>query len=139
MLEVALRPTLGPIVCDWLETYLCHGPGDVQGEPLILDDEYRSFIWKAYELWPSDHVLAGRRVYQRAFLSRPKGRAKSELAGAVACAEALAPVRFDGWDARGLPVGRPVVSPVVKCYATEETQAGNTFENCYYMLQEGLV
>ena len=132
-----LRPTLGPVVCDWIETYLCHGPGDVQGEPLVLDDEYRSFIWKAYELWPRDHVLAGRRVFQRAFLSRPKGRAKSELAGAIGCAEALAPVRFDGWDARGLPVGRPVTSPIVKCYATEETQAGNTFENCYYMLSEG--
>jgi phage terminase large subunit-like protein len=132
-----LRPTLGPLVCDWIETYLCHGPGDVQGQPLVLDDEYRAFIWKAYELFPKGHRLEGRRVYRRAFLSRPKGRAKSELAGAVVCAEAVGPVRFDGWDSRGRPVGRPVLSPVVKCYATEETQAGNTFDNAVYMLSEG--
>lgn len=135
----ALRPTLGPLICDWIETYLCHGPGDVQGTPLDLDDEYRAFIWRAYEIYPQGHPWEGRRVYRRAFLSRPKGRAKSELAGAIACAEAIGPVRFDGWDARGRPVGRPIMSPIVKCYATEETQAGNTFDNCVYMLSEGAV
>lgn len=132
-----LRPTLGPLVCDWIETYLCHGPGDVQGEPLELDDEYRAFIWRAYELYPKGHARAGRRVYQRAFLSRPKGRAKSELAGAIACVEALGPVRFDGWDRYGRPVGKPITSPYVRCFATEEGQAGNTFDNCYFMLSNG--
>ncbi len=133
----ALNPTLGPVVCDWIEEYLVHGPGDVQGQPVDLDDEFRRFIYCAYEVFPRDHPLAGRRVYRRAFLSRPKGRAKSELGGMLCCAELLAPVRFDGWDAGGEPVGRPVTSPEVLCVATEEDQAGNTFDNCVLMLSNG--
>jgi phage terminase large subunit-like protein len=69
-------------------------------------------------------------------LSRPKGRAKSEIAGLIAVAEAFGPVRFDGWNAHGQPVGRPVRSPLIKCLATEESQAGNTFENVAYIAGE---
>ncbi|HEV8065631.1 MAG TPA: hypothetical protein VGP46_12390, partial [Acidimicrobiales bacterium] len=134
-----LPPTLGPLVCDWIETYLCHGPGDIQGEPIELDDEFRSFIWRAYELYPVGHPNEGRRIFRRAVFSRPKGRAKSELAGMISCAESLAPVRFDGWDARGEPVGRPITAPVIRCFATEEGQAGNTFDNCLYMMENGAV
>lgn len=86
---------------------------------------------------PQGHPLEGRRVFRRAFFSRPKGRAKSELAGAICCVESLGPVSFDGWDANGDPVGRPIVSPLVRCFATEENQAGNTFDNAYYMLGNG--
>lgn len=131
-----LWPTLGADVCDWIEEYLIHGPGDVQGSPIELDDEYREFVYRVYEVFPKGHPKAGRRRYQRAFLSRPKGRAKSELAGMLACVEALGPVRFDGWN-RSRPIGRPVVSPYIRCFATEEGQAGNTYDNCYYMLLNG--
>jgi len=48
------------------------------------------------------------RLALRAVFSRPKGQAKSEFAGMIACAEALGPVRFDSWDANGDPVGRSV-------------------------------
>ena len=37
---------------------------------------------------------------RRAVYSRPKGRAKTELAAFIACAEALGPVRFAGWGKR---------------------------------------
>jgi hypothetical protein len=127
---------LGAEVCAWIETYLVHGPGDVQQSPIELDDEFRTFIYRAYEVYPKAHPWAGRRVYPRAFLSRPKGRAKSELAGMLCCVEALGPVRFDGW--RGnTPIGAPVTSPIIKTLATEESQAGNTFDNAYFMLQNG--
>jgi len=63
------------------------------GEPIVLDDEFYEFVVRAYRLDPE----IGRRRYRRAFLSRAKGRAKSELAGMLASAEALGPVRFDGW------------------------------------------
>jgi phage terminase large subunit-like protein len=131
------NPSLGAEVCSWIETYLCHGPGDIQETPIILDDEFRAFIWRAYEVYPRDHPWAGRRVYPRAFLSRPKGRAKSELAGMLCCVEALGPVRFDGW--RGnVPIGAPVLSPIIKTLATEESQAGNTYDNVLFMLQNGV-
>ena len=103
-------PTLGFQVIDWIQAYLVHGPGDVQGEPILLDDELARFVLRCYRLDPE----TGRRVYHEALLSRPKGRAKSELAGMLACAEAKGPVRFDGWDAAGEPVGRPVTYPFVR-------------------------
>lgn len=121
--------SLGYEVLDWIEEYECHGPGDVQGEALDLDDEMREHIIECYRVDPD----TGRRVFDEAVLSRPKGRAKSEIAGLVAVAEAFAPVRFDGWDAAGQPVGRPVTSPLIKCLATEESQAGNTFENAAFI------
>ena len=122
--------TLGWEVIGWIEKYLVHGPGDVQGEPIFLDDEFTRFILKCYELRPD-----GRRKVRRAFISRAKGRAKSELAGMLACVEALGPVRFDGWNAKKKPVGRPVTAPEILAVATEEGQADNTYSNVVYMLQ----
>jgi phage terminase large subunit-like protein len=78
----------------------------------------------------------GRRVYDEGVLSRAKGRAKSETAGHIGVAEAFGPVRFDGWTAKGQPVGRLVRSPLLKCLATEESQAGNTFENIAFIAGE---
>jgi len=122
--------SLGFEAIDWIEAYLCHGPGDVQGEPLVIDDEMAAFIVRAYEL----DAETGRRKVNRAFLSRPKGRAKSEIAGALVCFEALGPCRFDGWNADGEPVGRPLTYPFIRCMATEEGQAGNTYDNVTAML-----
>lgn len=123
-------PTLGWEIIDWIETYLVHGPGDVQGDQIELDEEFARFVCHAYRLREED----GRRYYRRAFLSRPKGRAKSELAGMLVCAELLGPVRFDGNNAKGDPIGRPVRSPFIRCLATEEGQAGNTYDNVREML-----
>ncbi len=121
--------SLGYTLVDWIQAYECHGPGDVQGETIELDDEWFDFVVDAYRLDP----LTGRRIYDEAVLSRPKGRAKSELAGFIGVAEAFADVRFDGWNADGQPVGRPIRSPLLKCLATEESQAGNTFENIAFI------
>lgn len=126
--------SLGYGVVDWLTEYACHGPGDVQGDPLDFtnDPEVEDFIIRAYELDP----LTGRRKKSKVVYSAPKGRAKSETAGLLGVAEALAEVRFDGWDADRQPVGRPVRSPFIRCLATEENQAGNTFQNIAYVMSE---
>jgi phage terminase large subunit-like protein len=125
------RPTLGWQVIQWIETYLPHGPGDVQGDPIRLDDELAAFILRCYALNPE----TGRRLYDEALLSRPKGRAKSELAGMLVCAEALGPVRFARWEG-GEPVGRPIKYPFIRCLSTEEGQSGHTYLNTAYMLSE---
>jgi hypothetical protein len=70
-------PTLGFVVADWLEAFTCHGPGDLQGEPVVFDREELTFLAHAYRLDPE----TGRRVHDEAVYSRPKGRAKSEKAG----------------------------------------------------------
>lgn len=132
-------PTLGWGVVDWIETYTCHGPGDVQGDTFVLDDEEVLLICHAFRIHEKGHQLEGRRLVHRVVHSRPKGRRKSELAGAVMLALGLGPVQFDGWDAQGDPVGRPVTYPFIRCLATEEEQTGNTYDNILYMAQEGRV
>lgn len=129
-----LDRTLGPVVIKWIEENLCHGPGDVQGQPIEHDDEEVKFIMGCYEI--DDH---GRRVVRRAVLSRSKGRRKSELAAELVCAEALGPVRFAGWDHNGRPLGMPVTSPIIKVAATEETQADNAYSAVEFMLNEGQI
>lgn len=124
--------SLGYEVVSWLEAYTCHGPGDVEGDPITLDDEVFDFIIDAYAIHPE----TGRRLKSKVVYSAPKGRAKSETAGLIAVAEALGPVRCDGWSADGQPVGRPVRSPFIRALATEEKQAGNTFQNIAYVMGE---
>jgi len=142
-------PTLGFQVVHWIETFLCHGPGDLEADDWEIDAEIFCHICWVYRLWPQGHKLAGRRLIQRAILSRPKGRAKSEIAGGLVCAEALGPVRFDHWAEAGEiswwgyeyepgePVGRPVRSPFIRCLATEKDQSGNTYDNVVVMLTKG--
>lgn len=139
--------SLGWIAIWWIETFCVHGPGDVQGEPVALDEEFAAFILDSYALDDT-----GRRLYDSAFISRAKGRSKSELAGFITLFEAMGPARFDGWAEGGEtyerdgfvytyqpgePIGKLVTAPVIRCLATEEGQAGNTYDNVYFNLTEG--
>lgn len=116
----------------WLETFTVHGPGGIEGESRVLNDEQSGFILDCYA-----HDADGRRLYDSAFFSRPKGTDKSGLASGIALFEAVGPARFAGWAeggeryeflgqtyvyAAGEPMGKHVVSPVVRIAATEETQ-----------------
>jgi hypothetical protein len=118
-------PSLGGQVCDWIEDRLVHGPGDVLGEPATLMQEARVFIWRAYEVYPQGHRLAGRRRFKRVALSRRKGWFKTELLAWIAIAELdpEAPVRCDGFDSYGDPVGRSIRDPYIPLVATTEEQS----------------
>jgi phage terminase large subunit-like protein len=130
--STVVRMSLGNQVLDWCEDMLCCGSGDDLGEPLTFDPEEEEFVQRAYELRGD-----GSRVYRRALLSRPKGWGKSEVAGALAVAELCGPVRCDGFDSRGEPVGVPVRNPEVRCLATEEFQAGIVYGTAINMLRYG--
>ncbi|MEL0526035.1 hypothetical protein, partial [Neisseria gonorrhoeae] len=84
--------SLGWLALWWIETFVVHGPGAVQGEPIRHGDEYSQFIVDCYAL-DGD----GRRLVDSAFFSRPKGCNKSGLAAELVLLEALDPCRFDGW------------------------------------------
>jgi hypothetical protein len=139
--------SLGWLAIWWIETFCVHGPGDVQGTPVKLDDEFAGFILDVYAIGED-----GRRNYDSAFMSRAKGRAKSELAGFIALFEGFGPARFYDWAKggetyvyknktyvyqSGEPMGIEIVAPVIRCLATEEGQAGNTYDNIHFNLTEG--
>lgn len=130
----------------WIETFVRHGPGDVQGEPVRLPDEFAEFVLDAYA-----HDADGRRFHDSAFFSRPKGCNKSGLAAYLALFEALGPARFAGWAEggetyeflgqvytyqRGEPMGRHVRVPYVRIMATEEGQTGNVYDTILHNLTD---
>lgn len=124
-LEATPWPTLGPQVCAFIEAYLVFGPGDLRGEPARLDGEKRALIYRMYEVYPADHSLAGRRRFKRCALSLRKGTAKTELAAWLSAVELHpdGPVRCDGFDAQGHPVGVGVVDPYIPMVAYTEEQS----------------
>lgn len=119
-----LWPSLGGLVCDFIENYLVFGPGDLRGMPAVLDDEKRALVWRAYEIYPKGHLQEGRRRFKRVVFSLRKGSAKTEVAAWMAACELHheAPVRFAGWDKRGNPLGKPVQDPYVAMVAFSEEQ-----------------
>jgi len=118
-------PSLGGQVCDFIEAYLVYGPGDLRGQPIKLDQEKRGLIWRMYEVYPFDHPQAGRRRFKRCALSLRKGSAKTEFAALIAAAELhpFGPVRCDGFDANGEPVGIGVRDPYIPLVAYTEEQS----------------
>lgn len=136
----SLFPTLGPQVVEWMESSLVHGPGDVRGEPYALDPEKVRLIYHLYEVNPPGHPKAGRRRFKRAGVSVRKGWAKTELLAAIAAAELHpdAPVRCDGFDANGDPVGIGVMDPYIPMVAyTEEQSEELAYGALLVMLSEG--
>lgn len=130
-------PTLGFEVLDWITAMLA-APDRTEYEPFIPTREQAEFILRFYELDPH----TGRRVIRRGVISRPRGWGKSPFLAAIACAEALGPVLFDGWDASGQPVGKPwalVRTPLVQVAAVSEQQTQNSWSPLLEMLREGPV
>ena len=136
-------PTLGPAVCDLIEERAIFGPGSLKGQPAVLDNETRALIYRAYEVFPRGHELAGRRRFRRVRWSLRKGAAKTEKLGWVAFAELHpeGPVRFDGWKRKGsawVPVGRPVKDPYIPMLAVTVDQVEELAYNVLLTIcQEG--
>lgn len=129
-------PTLGAQVCDFLEDRSIFGPGSLKGQPYRLDDDKRALIYSAYEVYPKWHEWAGRRRYKRVGYSVRKGLAKTELGAQVVFAELHreGPVRCDGFDAHGEPVGRPVPDPYIPMLAVTVEQVEELAYGALYVL-----
>lgn len=133
-------PTLGGEVCDFIESVAVYGPGSLQGLPYEIDPEFRAFLYRAFELFPRGHPWEGRRRFKRVGLSVRKGLAKTEKQAAIALAELHpeGPTRFDGWDASGNPVGRPVRAPYIPMLAVTAEQVEElAFGALRYMVENG--
>lgn len=136
-------PTLGPQVVDLIEAAATFGPGDLRGEPAVVDAEKRALIYRAYEVYPRGHPRAGKRRFKTAAISLRKGTAKTELAAWIAFAELHpdGPVRCDGWRKEGgtwVPAGRPVTDPYIPMVAyTEEQTEELAYAALKVMCEEG--
>jgi phage terminase large subunit-like protein len=132
-------PTLGAFVVQFIEEYLCYGPGDLLGKPVDLNPEQRAFLYRMYEVEPekltrrkgkvivrSANPRAGRRRFQRCALSLRKGSTKTEFAAWVAAAELHhdGPVRCAGFEKNGTPIPKPVTDPYIPMisYSEEQTE-----------------
>lgn len=119
-------PTLGPQLCDFIEDRWVYGPGPLEGEPYKIEPEFRGWLYRAYEVFPQGHPRGGWRRFKRGVMCVRKGTAKTEKGAIVALCEfhPEAPVRCDGFDAWGRPVGRPVKSPYIPmmAYSKEQTE-----------------
>lgn len=127
-------PTLGYEVIDWMTAMLAAPSRPDELLPFTPYLEQEDFILRWYEIDPD----TGRFRYQRGLLGRPRGWGKSPLLAALAIAEALGPVLFDGWDSEGQPVARPWSSrrtPLVNIAAVSEEQTKNTWQPLLEMLR----
>jgi phage terminase large subunit-like protein len=134
-------PTLGAYVSAFIEENLCHGPGDLLGRPVRLDDEQRAWIYRIYEVEPPEHITrknrvivrtpnqrAGQRRFQRCALSLRKGSNKTEFAAWIAACELHrdGPVRCAGFKkVRGVmqPIPKGLTDPYIPMIAYTEEQS----------------
>ncbi|WP_216849555.1 hypothetical protein [Pimelobacter simplex] len=133
-------PTLGGQVADLIEDCAIFGPGSLKGQPAKLDAEKRAALYRMYEVYPQGHRFAGRRRFKRCGISWRKGLAKTEFMAWVAFAELHpeGPVRCDGFDAHGNPVGRPVRDPYIPLLAVTAEQVEElAYGALYVMCTEG--
>jgi hypothetical protein len=129
-------PTLGYLVAELIQERCVIPDGDHAGEPYVLTNEMLRFLLWHYRLDPS----TGRFAYSRGSqLVRPQKWGKAPFAAAVVCAEVDpdGPVVFDGWDARGEPVGRPWATPWVQVAAGSEDQTDNVWRALVPMIELG--
>lgn len=139
------QPTLGWLVYDWIVANCVIPDGDFAGDPFVPSVAQTDFLLAFYQLHPDADVRVQEDVRERpsrafaysrgGLLVQPQGSGKSPFAAAIALAEAAGPVRFDGWDASGEPVGRPWATPLVAITAQSEDQAKNVWDALLPMVE----
>ncbi len=127
--------TLGYQVADLIESTCVIPDGDHQGEPFILTDEQLRFLLWHYRI-AHEH---GRFTFRRSQLVRPQKWGKGPFSAAIVIVEGHpdGPVRFDGWNAAGEPVGKPWPTPLIQCTAVSGDQTENVWSSLVPMIELG--
>ena len=127
-------PTLGYQVADWIEAKCAIPDGEFAGDPYLLTDEQLNFLLHFYRV----DEKTGKFHYERgAQLIRPQKWGKGPFSAAIVCAEGMGPVKFDGWDADGEPVGRDWATPWIQITAVSEAQTANVWRALVPMIRLG--
>lgn len=132
-------PTLGYDVGEWIEAHLVVPDGYRKGEPYKLTDEMWRFLLRFYRLLPDAEPWPAAESYAcyGGQLRRSQKWGKDPFGAAIIWAEAEGPTRFDGWDSRGEPVGKPYPTPLIVCVGTSEEQTDNTWRPLLAMARNG--
>jgi hypothetical protein len=141
-------PSLGYAVAELIESKCAIPDGDHAGEPYLLTDEMLRFLLWHYRINPDASYDATNRAWRNSFvydrgsqLIRPQKWGKGPFISAMVCAEADSegPVRFDGWDADGEPVGKPWPTPWIQITAISEDQTDNVYRALLPMIERGSI
>lgn len=158
--QPASRPSLGPLLCCWIEAHCVIPDRDDRGKPFRLYDEQLTFFDRHYELKPTARVgqFASAFRYRRSLLVRPQKWGKGPMTAAQVCGEGVGPVVFAGWavggevyDCRdygcgcgflyeyepGEPMGRAWATPLIQITALSEEQTGNIYDALRPMIEYG--
>lgn len=129
-------PTLGFQVADLIEDRVVVPDRDDQGLPYLLSVEQARWVLHFYRLDPFTGKFVAFRGGQ---VVAPQKWGKGPFTGALTIAEAHpeGPVRFDGWDADGQPVGKPWKTPWIQITASAERQTANVWDALVPMIQLG--
>lgn len=132
-------PSLGDAVGKWIEANCRIPDGPHAGEPYMLTEEMWTFLLHHYRLKPTaaENQRGTAFHYRRSQLVRPQKWGKGPFSAAIICAEAVGPVRFAGWDADGLPVGKPWDTPLIQVAANSEEQTANVYACLVPMIELG--
>lgn len=122
---------MGPLVFEWCQEYVRQPDGPDAGERWQFTPEQIRFLHFLYAV--DDR---GRFLWSRSVLRRAKGWGKSPLMAALALAELCGPVRFDGFNSIGEPVGVPASLPWVQIAGVSEKQTNNTMSMVLAMVAE---
>lgn len=129
-------PTLGYQVGALIQERVVVPDRDDQGQPFILSVEQGTWTLHFYRIDPHTGRFTAFRGGQWV---APQKFGKGPFSGAIVIAEAHpeGPVRFDGWDAYGQPVGRPWATPWIQITASAERQTANIWDALVPMIQLG--
>mgnify|MGYP003406585951 CR=1 FL=1 len=153
-------PSLGGLVCEWIEAHCVIPDRDDRGKPFTLYGEQLLFLDRHYELKSTAQVgqLAPAFVHRRSLLVRPQKWGKGPLTAAQVCAEGVGPVLFAGWAAGGEvydcrdhgcgcgfayefepgePMGRAWSTPLIQITALSEEQTENIYGALRPMIEYG--
>lgn len=152
-------PTL-VVVPEWIQAHCVVPDGDAKGEPFELYDWQLHCTVNHYRVRPgaTPDQKAAAFWYRRSQIMAPQKTGKGPWSATIICAEALGPVRFDGWarggevfDCRdygcscgwvyeyqpGEPMGRPWATPLIQLLATAEDQTDNVYRPLQSMARSG--
>lgn len=92
--------SLGWASVSWIEYFVRHGPGDVQGQNVVHGEEFTEFIVNLYAV--NERAQNNHLTYDSGFLSRPKAGPAAALVVAGPAREGL---RQERHRRKAVPVG----------------------------------